>query len=256
MSTALISRADLPDSVLVIAAHPDDEVLGCGGTIARFASENVPVRIALLADGVRSRQKDDVDGAISIELTRRRDAARLSSKILGAQSVEFNDFPDNRMDSVDRLDLARAVEVLVGQYSPEMIITHHGGDVNVDHRRVHEAVVTACRPQPGHPVHTILFFETASSTEWQVPSQGAGFMPTWFVDISPHLESKRAALEAYAEEMRTWPHSRSYAALEYLARWRGATIGVEAAEAFVLGRHIARCVAPRAAPRDGVTRGA
>jgi LmbE family N-acetylglucosaminyl deacetylase len=110
--------------------------------------------------------------------------------------------------------------------------------LNIDHRRVHQAVNTACRPQRGHPVRTVLAFEVPSSTEWQPPGRGSAFEPNWFVDISDTFSTKRAALEAYQEEMRPWPHPRSLEAVEHLARWRGSTVGYEAAEAFVLLRQL------------------
>lgn len=231
---------DIPQSCLVIAAHPDDEVLGCGGTIARLASEGTAVHIAFLADGIGGRRIDAARAASDPELALRREAARNAAGILGARSVEFGDFPDNRMDSVDTLDVARAVEALVERLKPGVVLTHHAGDLNVDHQVIHRAVLTACRPQPGHPVDTILFFEVPSSTEWQAAGSAPAFVPDWFVDISAHLPTRRRALEAYAMEMRPWPHARSYEATEHLARWRGATAGVEAAEAFVLGRRIVR----------------
>jgi LmbE family N-acetylglucosaminyl deacetylase len=228
-------------SVLVVAAHPDDEVLGCGGTIAGMADAGRPVHIALLADGVGARFGADAATANSGEqVARRRDAAHLAAQILGAKSVTFGDFPDNRLDSVDLLDLARTVEELIERMRPTTVVTHFAGDVNIDHRRIHDAVVVACRPQPDHPVCTLLHFEVASSTEWQLPSACPAFAPNWFVDIGAQLERRQAALAAYHEEMRPWPHARSLEALLHRARWRGATIGVEAAEAFMLGRHIVR----------------
>lgn len=223
---------------LVIAAHPDDEVLGCGGTIARLASEGVAVHIALLADGVGSRAKDAAAVMTSAELTARRAGAHNAARILNAKSVAFGDFPDNRMDSVDLLDIAQFIERLVEQHQPDTVFTHHAGDLNIDHRRVHQATVTACRPQPGHCVNTLLFFEVPSSTEWQTAGSDMPFVPNWFVNVSAHMDARRKALEAYAEEMRPWPHSRSYEALAHLAHWRGASVGVDAAEAFMLGRTV------------------
>ena len=166
----------------------------------------------------------------------RRTAAETAVKILGAQSVSFGEFPDNRMDSVDLLDIVQFVEKHVYHHKPEVILTHHVSDLNIDHRLVHQAVVTACRPQPGHLVKTLLFFEVSSSTEWQTPASASVFAPNWFVDINPYMAKRMHALEAYVDEIRPWPHSRSLKAIEYLARWRGATVGVEAAEAFMLGR--------------------
>jgi LmbE family N-acetylglucosaminyl deacetylase len=226
-------------TVLVVAAHPDDEVLGCGGTMAWHAAQGDDVHVALLADGVGSRHAGGVRTLDDTgELLRRRGAANRAAEILGVKSVTFGEFPDNRMDSVDTLDVAQAVEALVARLRPSTIFTHHAGDVNVDHRRIHEAVVTACRPQPGHAVRSILTFEVASSTEWQFPGSGPAFQPNWFVDISAHLEQRQAALAAYAEEMRPFPHARSLDALMHHARWRGASVGVPAAEAFMLGRQL------------------
>ena len=142
------------------------------------------------------------------------------------------------MDSIDLLDIVQFIEQQINQFTPDMILTHHAGDLNIDHRLVHQAVMTACRPQPGHCVKTILFFEIQSSTEWQTPASAAVFAPNWFVDISDYLNLRTRALEAYSDELRPWPHSRSLQAIEHLARWRGATIGVDVAEAFMLGRNI------------------
>ena len=156
----------------------------------------------------------------------------------GSKFVHFGEFPDNRMDTVALLDVVRPVEYLIERYRPGTVLTHHAGDLNVDHRIVHRAVATACRPQAGHPVRTLLTFEVPSSTEWQPPGSAPAFVPDWFVDISGALAQKLAALEEYASELRAWPHPRSPRAVEHLARWRGATIGAGAAEAFVLGRHL------------------
>jgi hypothetical protein len=134
------------------------------------------------------------------------------------------------------LDLVRHVETFVRRYQPTTVLTHHSGDVNIDHRLVHDAVVTATRPQPGHSVRELLFFEVPSSTEWRPVSSAEPFNPNWFVDISSVLPKKLKALQAYQSEMREVPHPRSVKAIEALARWRGATVGVEAAETFILGR--------------------
>ncbi len=221
------------ERVLVIAAHPDDEVLGCGGTIAWHAARGDQVHVAIMAQGLFSRGTP-----AEAEQQALRTACETANGILGVTSLECFDLPDNRLDSLDLLDIVQKVEALVQRYQPGIVYGHWSGDVNIDHRLLHEVVVTACRPQPGHPVHTLLFFEVASSTEWQVPHSAPAFLPNWFSDISQTLDTKLRALEAYAMEMRAWPHPRSVRALEHLARWRGATVGVEAAEAFVLGRRL------------------
>ena len=221
-------------TVLIVAAHPDDETLGAGATIARHARAGEEVSILFLADGVSSR---DPDGDHVEELSRRRSSAIVAASTLGANPPQFLDLPDNRLDSVAMLSLARAVEEVVERIRPDTVYTHHAGDLNVDHRCTHEAVMTACRPVSTCPVKTVLCFELPSSTEWRSAAAAPGFDPTWFVDVGQTLELKLAALSAYEEEMRPWPHPRSLQAVEHLARWRGATIGSTAAEAFVLARH-------------------
>ena len=223
-------------SVLVVAAHPDDEVLGCGGAIARLADEGAAVHVIFIADGVGARGTARPDAKV---LKLRRKAAQKACAILGAASVIFGDLPDNRLDTVALLDVIKQVENRLGAVKPDLVLTHHAGDLNIDHRKIHDAVVTACRPQKSQSVRTLLFFEVPSSTEWQVPGAGQPFEPNWFIDISTTLDRKLTALEAYGMEMRAWPHPRSVEAVTHLARWRGATVGADAAEAFVLGRTIA-----------------
>ena len=225
-------------SILIVAAHPDDEVLGCGGSIARHADAGDHVQVLILAEGATSRQQQRDRGQVDTELSDLARAAQKAGEILGAKGVELLDLPDNRLDSIDRLDLVKLIEARIERYQPQIVYTHHAGDVNIDHRRLHEAVVTACRPTPGHSVKRLLSFEVASSTECQPPGSAPAFQPNWFVDISEQWDRKRLALEAYASEMRPWPHARSIQALEHLARWRGAQVGVEAAEAFCLLREL------------------
>ena len=226
------------NQVLVVAAHPDDEVLGCGGTIARHADYGDQVQVLIVVEGSTSRQQKRDRSLVGDELSALAKAAKAAGSILGAASVELLDLPDNRLDSLDRLDLIKRIEEHVNHYQPECVYVHHAGDVNVDHRRLHEAVVTSCRPTPGHVVKRLLSFEVASSTEWQPPGSASAFQPNWFVDIAAQWERKREALAVYVSEMRDWPHARSLKAVEHLARWRGAQVGVEAAEAFCLLRQL------------------
>jgi LmbE family N-acetylglucosaminyl deacetylase len=223
---------------MVVAAHPDDEVLGCGGTIARHADSGDHVQLLIVAEGSTSRQQQRDRVQVGAELSALAQAAQTAGTILGAASVELLDLPDNRLDSLDRLDVIKLIEERIARYQPEVVYVHHAGDVNIDHRRLHEAVVTACRPTPGHVVRRLLSFEVASSTEWQPAGSAPAFHPNWFVDISDQWERKRVALAAYASEMRSWPHARSIEAVEHLARWRGAQVGVQAAEAFCLLRQV------------------
>jgi LmbE family N-acetylglucosaminyl deacetylase len=223
-------------SSLVIAAHPDDEVLGCGGTIARIVDEGGEVNVAFLADGVFSRTMGSKSK--KREMDARRKAAREACRLLGVSSVTFGDFPDNQMDTVSLLDVSKFVESLVREYGPDTIITHHSGDVNVDHQKAHAAVTVACRPQTNLSVRAVIFFEIPSSTEWQMSANLGHFVPNMFVDISSYVGRKIAALKIYQSEMRPWPHPRSIVGVTHLQSWRGATIGAEAAEAFIVGRYI------------------
>jgi LmbE family N-acetylglucosaminyl deacetylase len=223
-------------SVLVVAAHPDDEVLGCGGTIANFTAAGRSVHVLLLADGENSRET--VDGSKAVAA--RNAAGKKACRILGCTSVEFLALPDNRMDGLMLLDVVKEIEARIRTHAPSTLLTHHCGDVNVDHRVVHQAVIVACRPVPGHKFRELLFFEVPSSTEWRPPGSGDDFVPNYFVDISSTLDRKILALDVYTSELRTFPHPRSHQAIEALARWRGASVGVAAAEAFMLGRMIVR----------------
>lgn len=223
---------------LVIAAHPDDEVLGCGGSIARMADEGWQVHVLILAEGATSRANHRDRSQHTDELSELQRCAHEAGRILGVHDVELDTFPDNRMDSVHLLDVIKRVERAVERVQPSRVLTHHVGDVNVDHNVIHHAVAAACRPLPGSCVKEVLYFEVASSTEWRHARSQPPFAPNLFVDISTTLDRKLRALQAYATEMRPFPHARSVLALEHLARWRGATVGRDAAEAFEIGRRI------------------
>jgi LmbE family N-acetylglucosaminyl deacetylase len=225
--------------IAVIAAHPDDEVLGCGATMARHAAGGDEVHVLVVAEGATSRRTARDRSDSKGELSQLAASARHANQLLGTTTLELLEFPDNRLDSVDLLDVIKAVESFIDKCRPHMVYTHWAFDLNVDHRVVSEAVQTACRPTPQSTHDKLLFFEVPSSTEWHV-SPGRPFEPNYFVDVSATLELKQSALSAYESEMRAWPHSRSHEAVESLARWRGANVGVRAAEAFVLGRALIR----------------
>ena len=224
--------------VLVVAAHPDDEILGLGGTLARHADEGATVEILIMAEGATSRDAQRDTAGRSEEMTALRAAAQHAAAIVGARPPRFGGLPDNRMDGLDRLDVIKLVEDVVKEVRPDIVYTHHPHDLNIDHRITHEAVLTACRPLPGVPVSAIYAYVTESSTEWAV--DGAAFKPAHFVEITAQLARKIAALEAYAPEMRPAPHARSIDAVRALASVRGASVGVPAAEAFVVVRQVRR----------------
>lgn len=224
--------------VLVVAAHPDDEVLGCGATIANHSERGDQVSVLIMAEGATSRLSKRERSVVMTELTELNSAAQMANSILGVKRLNLLGFPDNRMDSVDLLDVIKVVETEINEWQPDIVYTHHVGDVNIDHRVIHDAVIAATRPLPGRKLQTVLFFEIASSTEWRPAASAYPFSPNWFVDITSHWQKKKLALEAYASEMRSYPHPRSLEAVEYLAKWRGVSVGYHYAEAFMLGRHI------------------
>lgn len=225
-------------AVLVAAAHPDDEILGCGGTLARHAAEGDAVHVLIVAEGATSRDARRDPNGRQPELVALRAAATRAAAAIGAGTPHMLGLPDNRLDTLPLLDVTKPIEAVVEAVKPEIVYTHHAGDLNVDHRIVHQAVVTACRPLPGAPVRSIYAFETASSTEWQ--SGGEVFQPQRWVDIEPFLDRKLWALQAYEAEMRPFPHARSVEAIEALARMRGAAAGMQAAESFVVVRQLVR----------------
>jgi LmbE family N-acetylglucosaminyl deacetylase len=223
--------------VLVVAAHPDDEVLGCGGTIARLAGEGRSVHIAILGEGITSRaeRREQADAAA---LRRLHADARAAGDLLGATGVSLFSLPDNRFDTVPLLEVIKIVEGLIAEHRPAVVYTHAAGDLNVDHGVIHRAVLTATRPLAGGCVREVLAFEVASSTEWAFGQFGGGFQPTVFVDIADTLERKCAAMARYESEARAFPHPRSAEALRAIARRWGSVGGVPSAEAFELVRAV------------------
>jgi N-acetylglucosamine malate deacetylase 1 len=227
--------ADRP--VLVIAAHPDDEVLGCGGTAARLVREGRDVHFAIMGEGITSRhtQRDAADADQLVQLHRKAHAA--AGKV-GVKNVVLHQLPDNRLDTVPLLEVVKLVEDVIDRIRPEVIYTHHSGDLNVDHGIIHRAVLTATRPIAGQPVREIYAFEVPSSTEWAFQRIEPHFRPNVFVDITRTLDAKVAAMECYESEARKFPHPRSPEALRAIATRWGSVVGCAAAEAFELVRSI------------------
>jgi LmbE family N-acetylglucosaminyl deacetylase len=223
--------------VLVIAAHPDDEVLGCGATAARLVQEHHQVHFAILGEGITSRHasRSDADASQLASLHKQAEAAAAK---LGVTSLALHSLPDNRLDTVPLLEVVKVVEDLVDRIKPEVIYTHHPGDLNVDHGVIHRAVLTATRPVPGQSVREIYAFEVPSSTEWAFGSWQATFRPNIFVDVAATLEMKIAAMACYQTESREFPHPRSPEALRAVATRWGSVAGCHAAEAFELVRSV------------------
>lgn len=227
----------MSDRVLVIAAHPDDEVLGCGGTMARLAKETHDVFIAILGEGITSRyaQREQADPEKIKELHGR---SRRVAELVGAKDLFMYSLPDNRFDTVPMLDVVKIIEELVGKLKPQVVYTQHGGDLNVDHAVTCRATMTATRPGDGSAVKTVYAYEVASSTEWAFQKFSPVFHPNVFVDIGATLETKIQAMQAYESEARPFPHPRSPEAIRAIAQRWGSVVGVHAAEAFELIRDI------------------
>lgn len=213
--------------ILVIAAHPDDEVLGCGGTIAKMAAEGKQVEILILGEGGTSR-----DGATGAEVEILRADARKAAEVMGAVNVRFASLPDNQFDLIPLLDVIKQVEAVVDEVQPEIVFTQHGGDLNVDHQITFRAVMTAVRPMEGQGIRALYAYEVASSTEWAFQKFEPVFRPSLFVDISDFIEKKIEAMTAYESESRPAPHPRSPEVLRAMALTRGSAVGLKAAEAF------------------------
>lgn len=226
--------------ILVVAAHPDDELLGQGATIHKLSNEyNCKCRAVILGEGLTSRSEERDREKWEQELKEHRDCIQKAADIIGYDSVGIYDFPDNRFDSVDLLDIIKVVESEKEGFQPEIIFTHHGGDLNIDHQRTFEAVMTATRPMKNEVVKTIITFETPSSTEWQASSDPRKFITNFFVEVSEeNIKAKCDGIGAYKFEAREWPHPRSEPALKIYAKKWGSIIGSNFAEPFSLIRMI------------------
>jgi LmbE family N-acetylglucosaminyl deacetylase len=221
--------------VLVVAAHPDDEVLGVGGTIAGHIRRGDPVTVFILTDGVTARHQ---------VVDPQKEMARRACEALGVHDVRFGDLPDQRLDGMPLLDIIKPISALVEELHPRIIYTHHGGDANQDHRAIFEATLVAVRPSADHPVERVLCYEVASSTEWGPPFADWAFMPNVFHDITDTLEIKLRAFQTYCgtfqSEVKPFPHPRSAEAVRIYAQQRGVSVGMKAAEAFVMVRELVK----------------
>ncbi len=225
------------NQVLVIAAHPDDEVLGCGGTMARLAAQGAEVHVVIVANGLTSRTDFAVHKAGEL-LQQHHDRAVRAGQLLGAASVNVLGFPDQKLDTLPLLDITQALEREITRLKPDTVFTQHGGDLNLDHVITYRATLTATRPLAGHCVRRVLAYEVASSTEWSFQRFEPRFQPAVFFDISATLEKKIAAMQVYESETRAFPHPRSPEALRAIASRWGSVVGATAAEAFELVREI------------------
>ena len=218
-------------NVLVVAAHPDDKVLGCGATIARLAREGHSVYVTILGEGITARlpQPAKADPA---SLAKMPECSRRVAQLMGVKDISLHDLPDNRFDSLPLLDVIKLVEQSIERWRPTVIYTHHPGDLNIDHQVVNRAVLTAARPVPGQYVREVCMFEVPSSTEWAFQQLAPIFKPNVFVNIAATLALKLDGMKCYETEVREFPHPRSPEVLTAIARRWGSVVGCQAAEAF------------------------
>lgn len=226
--------------IMVVVAHPDDELLGLGASMNKLINDdNVNTHLVILGEGITSRSESRDIIKWENELKIHKQNINSAMNHIGYHSLSVYDFPDNRFDTVALLDIIKVVENEKVNYNPDIIFTHHGGDLNIDHQRTFQAVMTACRPLENETVKTIITFETPSGTEWQASVDPRNFSPNLFITISQfNLSAKINGMQAYQYESRNYPHPRSPEALEVLAKRCGVIVGTQFAEAFQIIRHI------------------
>lgn len=226
--------------VMLVVAHPDDELLGIGATMNRLIrQEKTVIHVVILGEGITSRAEKRDPKKWNQELKIHKNNIKQAQEEIGYHSLSVYDFPDNRFDTVPLLEIIKVIEAEKTKFKPDIIFSHHGGDVNIDHQRTFEAVITACRPMEDETVKTIITFETPSGTEWRVPSDPRHFLPNLFISVTEqNLEAKIKGMESYEFEKRSYPHPRSPQALKIQAQRWGIAVGVEFAEAFQVIRSI------------------
>jgi LmbE family N-acetylglucosaminyl deacetylase len=224
--------------ILVVAAHPDDEIIGVGGTVAKYVDLGYDVFAVVLGEGQTSRYPQG-GGSMNVQeiVYSLRDDARAAAKIISYTDIFFDSLPDNRFDQPCLLDVVQKVEKYIDDLDPGIVFTHHAGDLNIDHRITHEAVVTATRPLPGSRVKKVLEFETLSATEWNFGA-GSTFSPNVFVNIDGYIDRKIEAMNKYRTEIREYPHPRSAEGIMAASKRWGTVAGYEYAEAFRLVREL------------------
>ena len=223
---------NIEQTILVVAAHPDDEALGCGATISKYVNKGFRVRVIFMTNGVSSRRNTNKN-----KIKKRKLSAIKSCKILGASKPIFLNFPDNSMDKVSLLKIIKKIEVYISKIKPNIIFTHHYGDLNVDHQITSRAVITACRPINKKFLKKIFFFYIPSSTEWSYDKENK-FKPNWFEDVEKTYSKKIKSLNCYKMEIRNWPHPRSIKNINQLANVNASMSGLKKVEVFELFRAI------------------
>lgn len=222
----------MKENVLIIGAHPDDETLGIGGTIAKHSTSGDTVHVLIITDGSSSQYPN-----YKSMIKKKKIEAQNAMKILGVKSIQFGKLPDMKLDSISLIQINKIIQKKINEFKPNLIYTHFWGDLNKDHRLVFESTMVATRPTFSNNIRKIYCYETPSSTEWQLPNSFR-FNPNVYVDISDFIETKIKALKCYKSELRKYPHPRSLEAIRIYCKRNGIIIGKEAAERCVLIREI------------------
>ena len=225
-------------NIMIVVAHPDDELLGLGATMNLLINNwNVKTHVVILGEGITSRANKRDTSKWESELKLHKANIYKAQSSIGYHSVSIYDLPDNRFDSINLLDIIKIIEKEKQEFLPEVIFTHHGGDLNIDHQRTFESVITSCRPLQNEIVKTIITFETPSGTEWRASSDPKHFIPNLFIEVSEtNLNAKISGMENYEFEKRVFPHPRSPEALKIQAQKWGISVGCSFAEAFTIIR--------------------
>ena len=218
--------------VLIIVAHSDDETIGMAGTIRKHVLEGNTVNVVSMTNGVGSRSNANQS------ILSRKKSANEASKILGFDWIKQFDYPDNQLDSVPLLEIIKAIESVKANFKPELVYTHTGADLNIDHKIVLQATLTAFRPLNDESCKEIRTFEVPSATDYGHDTLTRKFVPNLFIDIHKFEKDKISALQAYSQEMKQYPNSRSVESIINLARTRGNRVGLDLAEAFQIVRKI------------------
>lgn len=222
--------------VLVIAAHPDDEVLGMGGTIAKLVKDGNTVDILIVTDGSSSQYRDSDHLAEIIEAKKKE--TRNCADILGVRDIYYGELPDMKLDTTPHIRINQIIEDVIDKVQPDIVFTHFWGDVNRDHQEVYKSTLVTVRPVMGQVVKELYCYRVPSSTEWTPNKADTMFMPNYFVDIEKFAEQKYKAFACYATELRDYPHPRSVQYLRENDKVVGLRVGMLAAEEFVLLRKL------------------
>ena len=224
--------------ILIICSHPDDEILGCGGTIAKNIEIGNKVSVIFTHEGSSARYNNHRSYEAKKDIITRKKMAKKASKYLKYNILNFHNNVNLQNEKNFKLKLIKSLIKDINQYKPDIIFTHHSNDLNSDHSYTFDAVINACRPSSNFLVKELILFEVASSTDWAYLNQKEQFIPNLYINIKKNFKKKIEALKFYNDEMRKFPNSRSYRGLEYLAKYRGGQVGIEMCEAFKIIRKI------------------